>query len=33
MGWIESEALGLFCPGFADELAGCEIIEDFESAG
>ena len=22
MGWIQSEALGIFCPGFADELIG-----------
>ena len=33
MGWIESEALGLFCRGFADELIRCEAFEGFESAG
>jgi hypothetical protein len=33
MGWIHAEPLGFFCPGFADELAECEIFEDFESGG
>lgn len=33
MGWIKSEALGFFCPGFADELIGCKSFEGFEPAG
>ncbi len=33
MGWIEFEALGFFCPGFADELVGTKAFEGFESAG
>jgi len=33
MGWIEFEALRLFCPDRADVLVGCESFEGFESSG
>src|SRR5215210_300783 len=32
MDWIESESIGLDCPGSADELVGCEAFEGLEAA-
>ncbi len=33
MGWIECEALRLFCPDGTDEFVRCESFECFESSG
>lgn len=33
MGWIECEALRLFCPDGADVFVGCESFEGLESSG
>ena len=33
MGWIQSEAMGFFCPRFTDELIGREPFKGFESPG
>lgn len=30
---IDVESFGLFCPGLADELVGCEAFECFEPLG
>lgn len=33
MDWIDDESLGLVCPGFADELVGCEALEGLQAPG
>src|SRR5215469_7924226 len=33
MDWVESESGWLFCPGFADELVGCQPFEGLEAPG
>jgi hypothetical protein len=33
MEWIEVESFWFICPGFADELIGCEALQGLESPG